>query len=178
MIFFLSSCAGYEVDPYLIWDTNYVHSDFAHQEDAYLENKQITENSVATDSTEDSSWASADDISRGRLKPLKITDENEKAQLEAQEKLKNYGDSWFYGGGMGRTAANIGTTAIFPPYGLYLLTNAGLSLTPLGPLYFSEALPKDVKDPWNLFYENVTSIPGRLNAAVARRPYVENFQSP
>ncbi len=92
---------------------------------------------------------------------------------EFKQQLGDYGHSWFYGPGIGKTMANVGTVIAFPPYALYLLGNAGLQLAGFEPLYVSEAIPGEAGRYVKGAYENVTSIPGRVTSFVAG----EDFQA-
>src|SRR5579862_6797042 len=47
---------------------------------------------------------------------------------EAQEQLKQQGGDWLYGKGLGSTILTVGTCVVFPPYAIYVLGNAGLSM--------------------------------------------------
>ena len=97
------------------------------------------------------------------------------AELKAQlgPALKN----WFYGPGLGRTAANVSTAVLFPPYLIYLVGNAGLTLVGAGPLYVTDALPEQPRQYMLSAYEEVTGVPGRLTAAVAREDYCSETKS-
>ncbi len=97
-------------------------------------------------------------IARGETKPPEPG--------ELGEKLSEAGEEWFFGPGLGRTALNVGTVIVFPPYGLYLLANAGLQLCGYEGLYVTDALPDDVKAPVLHVYDGVTAVPGQVNAAV------------
>lgn len=88
-----------------------------------------------------------------------------------QEKLDNYLDKWFYGQGLGQSITNIGTAVFFPPYALYLLGNAGLSIAGYQPLYVSSILPEKSKDTIMAPYNSVTSIPGRITSSIAGKEY-------
>ncbi len=81
---------------------------------------------------------------------------------------------WVFGGGLGRTALNIGTVVVFPPYAFYMLGNAGIALAGYDPLYVTDALPGPARDGVLGVYNEVTSLPGRINAAVLR----EHFCAP
>ena len=89
------------------------------------------------------------------------------------EQLSNSGHKWFYGGGIGRTIANVGTVVVFPPYALYLLGNAGLALAGYSPLYVSDLLPEQPREYVLGAYDGVTSVPGRLNALIAGESFQE-----
>ena len=93
---------------------------------------------------------------------------------EAKEQIASSGKSWLFGSGLGKTLANVGTIVVFPPYGLYLLGNAGLTLAGYEPLFLTDALPSTPRKYVLGAYDEVTSVPGRITALVAR----EEFSSP
>lgn len=92
---------------------------------------------------------------------------------ELQSELKQYGDRFLYGPGLGTSMTNIGAIAVFPPYAIYLLGNAGLSLAGFQQLYITSILPESPRKHVLDFYDGVTSVPGRLSALVAGKEYQE-----
>lgn len=88
---------------------------------------------------------------------------------ELQAQLEQQAESWLYGPGIGRTMLNIGTTIVFPPYGLYLLGNAGLALAGLDPVYLTDILPETPRQEVLSVYDRVASVPGRVAASIAGR---------
>lgn len=92
-------------------------------------------------------------------------------QLNAE--LKKAGSRFLYGPGLGRSATNIGAIAVFPPYAIYLLGNAGLSLAGFHEMYITNFLPDTPRKHVLGFYDGVTSVPGRVAALVAGRKYHE-----
>ena len=78
---------------------------------------------------------------------------------------------WIFGGGLGRTAVNIGTVIVFPPYAIYMFGNAGIALAGYDPLYVTDALPEKARTGVLSAYDEVTSLPGRMNAAVMRQKF-------
>lgn len=115
---------------------------------------------------------------RGRSNQESSEEAEDNQELDENGKPKDLSDltnRWFFGQGLGETAANVGITAAFPPYAVYLIANAGLSFTEIGPVRISNALPETVRKPWNKIYDNVTSVPGRITAAVAREKYHGKF---
>lgn len=90
---------------------------------------------------------------------------------EVGQGLQEAGESWFFGSGIGRTAVNVGTVVAFPPYGLYLLGNAGLQLCGFQALYVTDALPTEVRQPVLTVYDGITSVPGRVNALMFNRDF-------
>lgn len=104
---------------------------------------------------------------------LKQLSETTKDQEKNQEKLDRYMDNWFYGHGLGQSITNIGTVVIFPPYALYLLGNAGLTLAGYQPLYLSSMLPEESKVVVLTPYNSLTSIPGRITSTLAGKDFNE-----
>lgn len=92
---------------------------------------------------------------------------------ESEELLREAGDNWLYGHGMGATALNIGTVVAFPPYALYLLGKGAMSLAGYEPLEFSDALPDEAEETWNEAYDSVVSVPGRAAAFAAGRDFID-----
>ncbi|MCC6933346.1 MAG: hypothetical protein IT292_08850 [Deltaproteobacteria bacterium] len=92
---------------------------------------------------------------------------------EAEKKLEEYSENWFYGYGLGRSILNIGTVVIFPPYAIYLVGNAALQVAGEEPLYVTDALPEKPKDAYMNVYNGVTGIPGMLSSTVAGVPFRE-----
>ena len=83
------------------------------------------------------------------------------------EVMREVGENWLYGQGLGDTALAAGAVAAFPPYAAVLLGNAVLSLSGYEPIWFSDALPEDEKGQWQSFYDSVGQSPGRFSAAIA-----------
>lgn len=90
---------------------------------------------------------------------------------EFNERLNQSGKRWLYGKGIGRTMANIGTVILFPPYALYLVGNAGLSLAGYEPLHVTDALPSTPRKYVIQAYDGVTSVPGRVTAFIAGKDF-------
>ncbi len=86
---------------------------------------------------------------------------------ETQMALKKAGKAWFFGRGLGKTAINITGIVLFPPYGLYLLGNAGLELAGVGGVYPSQVLPDGPRKHVEDFYGSVCDIPGLITSSVA-----------
>lgn len=103
------------------------------------------------------------DLVSGKEKPPQVEDVEAKFQQASSE--------WFYGYGIGRTTANVGTIVLFPPYALYLLGNAGLELAGYEPLYVTNVLPTEPRRAVLSVYDNVTSVPGRLNSALGGQEF-------
>ncbi|MBX7143224.1 MAG: hypothetical protein K1X79_02120 [Oligoflexia bacterium] len=91
---------------------------------------------------------------------------------ESQELLDRVGQNWLYGNGIGETALTAGSIFVFPPYALYVLGNAALSLGGYEQVRLSNALPEEERKNWLSVYDEVTSGPGRLNAAVSGREFI------
>lgn len=92
---------------------------------------------------------------------------------EFDSQLDKFGESWMYGHGMGTTIANVGTVVLFPPYALYLLGNAGLSLAGYQPVHVTDALPTPARTYVTEVYDDITSVPGRISAKIAGREFKE-----
>ncbi len=90
---------------------------------------------------------------------------------KSQEMLETVGENWLYGEGFGSTAITAGAIVVFPPYALWVLGNAALSLSGYEQIKLSDALPKESGDAWDGAYTTVASGPGRLAAAIAGREY-------
>lgn len=92
------------------------------------------------------------------------------------EKLNGMKEWWLYGPGMGKTMLNMGTTLIFPPYGLYLLTNAGLSFMGLQPIKPIEAIPDGPKEVIDEAFDDIISVPGRITALANDKQYISELK--
>lgn len=88
---------------------------------------------------------------------------------QAQEILGEVGDSFVYGPSLGETMTNVGVAIIFPPYALYLVGNAILSLSGYEPVTVSSLLPEEEGKKWGDTVDTVMSGPGRMVAAMAGR---------
>ncbi len=86
---------------------------------------------------------------------------------KTKELLNEVGSNWLFGQGVGETAVNIGTAVIFPPYLIYLLGNAALSISGYEPITVSKMLPDEAGKNWSATYDTVTSGPGKVAAAIA-----------
>lgn len=91
---------------------------------------------------------------------------------ESQELMEAIGQNWLYGNGVGETALTAGSIFVFPPYAIYVLGNAALSLGGYEQVRISNALPDEERKNWLSIYDEVTSGPGRLNAAVAGKEFI------
>lgn len=115
------------------------------------------------------------------LKEIAARAERDAEAGDPNAALREFGHRWFYGHGLGRTIANVGTTVAFPPYAIYILGNAGLSLAGYEQLWVTSALPEPVKRYTLLVYDGITSVPGRIAAAVSGEEFAgsqtENFQA-
>ncbi len=96
---------------------------------------------------------------------------------ESQEVLSQVGDSWLYGQGFGTMILTIGTSIFFPPYALYVAGNAALSLSGYEPFEVTRALPEEAKVGWDLAYTELTSVPGRVTAAVSGNEFITREES-
>jgi hypothetical protein len=89
------------------------------------------------------------------------------ADPSAQEQeVSELGKDFVYGNGIGNAAVNVGTTLLFPPYALYVLGNAIISVSGYEGFYVSDLLPDPDREQYNSFYDTVTSGPGRMAAAM------------
>ena len=115
------------------------------------------------------------------LKEIAARAERDAEAGDPNAALREFGHRWFYGHGLGRTIANVGTTVAFPPYAIYILGNAGLSLAGYEQLWVTSALPEPVKRYTLLVYDGITSVPGRIAAAVSGEEFAgsqtENLQA-
>ena len=91
---------------------------------------------------------------------------------EAQALLGEVGRNWWYGQGLGETAVEAGGIVLFPPYALYVLGNAALSVSGYEPIYITDALPEEDKVSYDKMYDTLTSVPGKVNADVAGERFV------
>jgi hypothetical protein len=90
---------------------------------------------------------------------------------KAKEVLGEVGKNFAYGPALGETAVNVSTSVLFPPYALYLLGNAVLSLSGYEPVTISGMLPSDEGEAWSSTYDEIVGVPGRVVAAVAGKEY-------
>lgn len=90
---------------------------------------------------------------------------------KANEILNEVGGNFAYGPGLGDAAVNIGTVVAFPPFAVYLLGNAVLSLSGYEPITVSSLLPDKDGEQWSDTYDTVVSVPGRFVAAMAGHEY-------
>ncbi len=90
---------------------------------------------------------------------------------ELEVKLQESAEKWFYGRGLGRTMTNVAAIAVFPPYAIYLLGNAGLQLAGYDPIYITDALPGEGRETVLGVYDGITSVPGRVTSTIAGREF-------
>jgi hypothetical protein len=88
---------------------------------------------------------------------------------QAGEILDELGSNFIYGPALGETAVNVGTVVMFPPYALYLVGNALLSLSGYEPVTVSSILPEEEGKEWSEAVDGVFSGPGQVVAAMAGR---------
>jgi hypothetical protein len=96
------------------------------------------------------------------------------AELEpeqAKEVLQELGSNFAYGPGLGDAAVNLGAVVLFPPFGLYLVGNAVLSLSGYEPITVASLLPAEDGAAWSQTYDEAVSGPGRVVAALSGREY-------
>lgn len=111
----------------------------------------------------------------------KKTPQTDPAILQATQKplspdaatsvFSEMGENWLYGPGLGQTALNVGAMVVFPPYAIYVLGNSVLSMSGYEPLYVTDLLPDGERDEVNLMYDEVTTAPGRVSAALAGKEF-------
>jgi hypothetical protein len=90
---------------------------------------------------------------------------------KAKEVLSEIGQNFAYGPGLGDAALSIGTVVVFPPYAIYLLGNAALSLSGYEPVTVASLLPTESGKAWSDTYDSMVSGPGKVVAAMAGREY-------
>jgi hypothetical protein len=90
---------------------------------------------------------------------------------QAKEILSELGGNFAYGPGLGDTALSVGTVVVFPPYAVYLLGNALLSIGGYQPITVSSILPEEDGKQWSDTYDELVSGPGKMVAAMAGREY-------
>lgn len=86
---------------------------------------------------------------------------------ETEGLINEVGANWFYGQGLGETAVSAGAIVLFPPYAIYVLGNAMLSLNGYEEVRITDALPESGRAQWNSVYDHVTSVPGEITSGVA-----------
>jgi hypothetical protein len=89
----------------------------------------------------------------------------------ADKLLSEVGGNFAYGPGLGDAAVSIGTVVVFPPFAVYLLGNAVLSLSGYEPVTVSSLLPEKDGKQWSETYDTVVSAPGKMVAAMAGHEY-------
>jgi len=90
---------------------------------------------------------------------------------QAKEVLGTVGGNFAYGSGLGDAALSVGTVVLFPPYAVYLLGNAVLSVSGYEPVTISSLLPEEDGKQWSATYDKVVSGPGRVVAAMTGHEY-------
>jgi hypothetical protein len=90
---------------------------------------------------------------------------------QAKEALSEIGGNFAYGPGLGNAAVQVGTVVVFPPYALYLLGNAVLSLSGYEPVTVASILPEKQGKAWSRTYDSAVSGPGKVVAAMAGHEY-------
>jgi len=105
------------------------------------------------------------DLISGRAKPP--------TPDEYKQELSDLAHGWFFGPGFGTAILNIGTVIAVPPYALYLVGNAALSVTGVGPVYPTDLMPAKAADVVGGAFHQVVSIPGRVNAVIFDEPFNE-----
>lgn len=111
-----------------------------------------------------------------KKKPPEKTDEyalvgKEIPPEKAKEVLNEVGGNFAYGPGLGDTAVSVGTVVVFPPYAIYLLGNAVLSLSGYEPVTVASMLPKESGKQWSDTYDHIVSGPGKVVAAMSGHEY-------
>jgi hypothetical protein len=90
---------------------------------------------------------------------------------KAKEVLSEVGKNFAHGPALGDTALNVGTAVVFPPYAIYLLGNAVLSLSGYEPVTVSSLLPEEDGKAWSETYDSLVSGPGKVVAAMSGHEY-------
>lgn len=90
---------------------------------------------------------------------------------KAKQVLSEVGGNFAYGPGLGDTAVNVGTVVVFPPYAIYLLGNAVLSLSGYEPVTVASMLPDEHGKQWSDTYDHIVSGPGKMVAAMTGHEY-------
>lgn len=90
---------------------------------------------------------------------------------QAKEALSEVGGNFAYGPGLGDAAVQVGTVVVFPPYALYLLGNAVLSVSGYEPVTVASLLPEESGKEWSKTYDSAVSGPGKVVAAMAGHEY-------
>ncbi len=90
---------------------------------------------------------------------------------KAKDVLNEVGGNFAYGPGLGDTAVSVGTVVVFPPYAIYLLGNAVLSLSGYEPVTVASMLPEESGKQWSDTYDHIVSGPGKVVAAVSGHEY-------
>lgn len=90
---------------------------------------------------------------------------------QAKEAISEIGGNFAYGPGLGDAAVQVGTVVVFPPYALYLLGNAVLSLSGYEPVTVASLLPEEQGKSWSRTYDSAVSGPGKVVAAMAGHEY-------
>ena len=85
--------------------------------------------------------------------------------------LNETGKNWLYGETFGETLLTIGGIVVFPPFAVYVVSNAGLSLAGYETMKVADALPEPANDAWSESFSALASVPGRSAALVADEPY-------
>lgn len=92
---------------------------------------------------------------------------------KAGELIEKTGGNWLFGQGVGETALTVGTCVLFPPYVLYVVGNAGLSLAGYERVTLISALPHESEAEATTVYDGITEMPGRVFSVFAG----ENFRT-
>lgn len=103
--------------------------------------------------------------------PLSDALAEEITQEDAQDMLATGAGNWFYGQGVGNTATKVATSIAFPPLIIYYLGNTALNVAGYEGVYVTDALPEQHGKGVSELYDTVTSVPGRVNSAIAGTEY-------
>ena len=90
---------------------------------------------------------------------------------ESEQLAGEVGGNFLYGQGFGEALISLGGIILWPPYALYALGNAGISLAGYQPLYVTNLLPEPVKSSYDTGYDVVSSGPGRFSAAIGKEEF-------
>ncbi|MCC6219989.1 MAG: hypothetical protein IT291_01975 [Deltaproteobacteria bacterium] len=122
--------------------------------------RNFSEAHSRTDEIEKTAFPTLSGLASGKEQPLEPD--------ELSEVLRDSGERWFYGDGIGKTMMNVGAIAIWPPYAIYVVGNAAISMAGYEPVHITSALPEPAREEVLSVYDSVTAVPGKINSAIAK----------